>query len=73
MNQFEDALKSEEGSDDPLLLTEVFSNEQKDPSTKAARNLDWQTFSASLNYTRPVAADICQLPRKFAFGGRLHA
>jgi len=65
LNQFEDAVKSEEGSDDPLLLTEVFSNEQEDPSTKAARNLDWQTFNASLN-------DRCQaILNVLAEGGQL--
>lgn len=65
LNQFEDAVKTEEGSDEPLLLTEVFSNEQEDPSTKAARNLDWQTFSASLN-------DRCQaILHVLAEGGQL--
>ena len=46
---FEDAVKTEEGSEEPMLLTEVFSNEQEDPSTKAARNLDWESFTAPLN------------------------
>lgn len=49
MESLEGEVKCEEGSEEPMLLTEVFSNEQEDPSTKAARNLDWQCFTTSLN------------------------
>lgn len=46
-------------------LTEVFSNEEEDPSTKAARKLDWESFMGSLN-------DRCQaIPHVLAKGGQL--
>jgi DNA-binding CsgD family transcriptional regulator len=65
LSNFEDAVKTEEGSEDPMLLTEVFSNEQEDPSTKAARNLDWESFMSSLN-------DRCQaILNVMAEGGQL--
>jgi hypothetical protein len=29
---------------DPITLADVFANDQEDPGTLAARNMDWQTF-----------------------------
>ncbi len=49
LDGLEDAVKTEEGSEDPLLLSDVFSNEQEDPSVKAARKVDWELFTATLN------------------------
>ena len=49
MDGLDDAVKTEEGSEDPLLLSDVFSNEQEDPSVKAARKVDWELFLNTLN------------------------
>jgi DNA-binding CsgD family transcriptional regulator len=66
LSNFESAVNVEEGSEEPLLLTEVFSNEQEDPSTQAARNRDWQSFTTSLN-------DRCQaILNVLAEGGQLN-
>ena len=34
---------------EPLVLHDVLSNDQEDPATKSARNLDWDSFMASLS------------------------
>ena len=34
---------------EPLVLHDVFSRDEEDPATKAARKIDWQTFMASLS------------------------
>lgn len=49
LDGLDDAVKTEEGSEDPLLLSDVFSNEQEDPSVKAARKVDWEVFLNTLN------------------------
>ena len=49
MEGFEDLVRTEEGSTDPLLLADVFSVHEEDPSMEAARNLDWKQFTATLN------------------------
>ena len=46
---FEEPVRTEEGSTDPLLLPEVFSVHGKNPSMEAARKLDWEQFTATLN------------------------
>ena len=46
---FEDPVRTEEGSTDPLLLADVFSVHEEDPSIEAARKLDWEQFTATLN------------------------
>ena len=45
----EEPVKSEEGSDEPLVLGEVLACEAEDPSATGARNLDWQAFVATLD------------------------
>jgi hypothetical protein len=45
----QEAVRYEEGSDEPLVLGEVLSCEAEDPSATASRNLDWQTFVATLD------------------------
>ncbi len=49
MEGFEDPVRTEEGSSDPLLLADVFSVHKEDPSMEAARKLDWEQFTATLN------------------------
>jgi hypothetical protein len=34
---------------EPLLLHDLLSNDLKDPATKAARKMNWETFMASLS------------------------
>ena len=34
---------------EPFLLHDILSRDEENPATKAARNLDWQTFMASLS------------------------
>jgi len=45
----EEPVKSEEGSEEPLVLGEVLACEAEDPSATGARNLDWQAFVATLD------------------------
>lgn len=46
---FDEAVKEDEFGGEPMLLADVFSNEQEDPATKAARKIDWEQFVATLN------------------------
>ena len=46
---FDEAVKEDEFGGEPLLLGDVFSNQQEDPATKAARKLDWEQFVSTLN------------------------
>ncbi len=62
---FDVAVKEDECGGDALLLADVFSNSHEDPSTKAARKLDWELFMATLN-------DRCQaILQTLAEGGQL--
>jgi hypothetical protein len=45
----QEAVRYEEGSDEPLVLGEVLACEAEDPSATASRNLDWQAFAATLD------------------------
>ena len=45
----QEAVRYEEGSDEPLVLGEVLACEAEDPSATGARNLDWQAFVATLD------------------------
>src|SRR5713226_5110043 len=45
----DEPVKSEEGSDEPLVLGEVLASDAEDPSATGARNLDWQAFVATLD------------------------
>jgi len=45
----DEPVKSEEESDEPLVLGEVLACEGEDPSATGARNLDWQAFVATLD------------------------
>jgi hypothetical protein len=48
-NSFEEVVSSdEETGGEIFLLHDVLSNDQEDPSTKAARKMDWETFCAGL-------------------------
>jgi len=61
----ENPVKEDEFGGGPLLLSDVFSNEQEDPSTKAARKVDWEQFASTLN-------DRCQaVLQTIAEGGRM--
>ncbi|MEQ2008273.1 MAG: hypothetical protein ABMA26_15875 [Limisphaerales bacterium] len=46
---FDETVKEDEFGGEPMLLADVFSNEQEDPATKAARKIDWEQFTATLN------------------------
>ena len=46
---FDETVKEDEFGGEPMLLSDVFSNEQEDPATKAARKIDWEQFVSSLN------------------------
>ncbi|MBI5800353.1 MAG: hypothetical protein HZA92_06440 [Verrucomicrobia bacterium] len=46
---FDETVKEDEFGGEPMLLGDVFSNQQEDPVTKAARKLDWEQFVATLN------------------------
>lgn len=46
---FEVTVKEDEFGGEPMLLGDVFSNENEDPATKAARKLDWDSFLATLS------------------------
>lgn len=46
---FDEAVKEDEFGGEPMLLADVFSNEQEDPATKAARKIDWEQFVSTLN------------------------
>ena len=49
INSFEEIVSSdEETGGEIFLLHDVLSNDQEDPSTKAARKMDWETFCAGL-------------------------
>jgi hypothetical protein len=45
----QEAVRYEEGSDEPLVLGEVLACEAEDPSATGARTLDWQAFVATLD------------------------
>ena len=45
----EEPVKSEEGSEEPIVLGEVLASEAEDPSATGARNIDWQAFVATLD------------------------
>ena len=45
----ESVVKEDEFGGEPLLFADVFSNDNEDPSTKAARRMDWESFIATLN------------------------
>ena len=45
----EEPVKSEEGSEEPLVLWEVLASDAEDPSATGARNLDWRGFVATLD------------------------
>ena len=46
---FDETVKEDEFGGEPMLLGDVYSNQQEDPATKAARKLDWEQFVSSLN------------------------
>jgi hypothetical protein len=46
---FEFHVKEDECGGEPLMLADVFSNDSEDPSTAAARKLDWELFWKGLN------------------------
>lgn len=46
---FDVAVKEDEFGGEPMLLADVFSNEQEDPATQAARKIDWEQFVSTLN------------------------
>lgn len=43
---------------EPLVLSDVFSNEQEDPSVKAARKVDWELFLNTLNERFRAVLDV---------------
>jgi hypothetical protein len=48
-DSFEVAVKEDECGGEPMLLADVFTNDNEDPATQAARKLDWELFVATLN------------------------
>jgi len=48
LDSFEQPVGSEELGEE-LALADVFSNDQEDPATQAARKLDWELFVTTLN------------------------
>ena len=48
LESLDEPIKAEEGFEE-LLLADVLSVEEEDPSMQAARNLDWEAFTATLN------------------------
>mgnify|MGYP003704248889 CR=1 FL=1 len=48
LHSFEDPAGGEE-ADESLELADVFSNDEEDPATQAARKLDWEAFLSTLS------------------------
>jgi hypothetical protein len=49
IHSLDDRLAAPQSSDDPLTIAEVLASKQDDPSTKAARQLDWDELIQDLN------------------------
>jgi hypothetical protein len=49
IHSLDDRLTAPQSSDEPLTIAEVLASKQDDPSTKAARQLDWDELIQDLN------------------------
>ena len=46
---FDETVKEDDCGGESMVLADVFTNDSEDPSTQAARTLDWAAFTATLN------------------------
>ncbi len=57
LHSLNEVVSQSEAGDEIFELQDVISNEREDPSTQAARNIDWDAFMAGLSYVEMLVVE----------------
>ena len=70
LHSLNEVVSQSEAGDEIFELQDVISNEREDPSTQAARNIDWDAFMAGLSYVEMLVVEFLSAGKTLREAGR---
>ena len=70
LHSLNEVVSQSEAGDEIFELQDVISNEREDPSTQAARNIDWDAFMAGLSHVEMLVVEFLSAGKTLREAGR---